>query len=59
MVLSCVTFDSMEEFDKQILILAFVAFLPLRVQVPPEKGFNPPKQPQNIFLGGVLTILDP
>ena len=31
----------------------------LRVQVPPEKRFNPPKQPQNTFLGGVLTILDP
>ena len=23
------------------------------VQVPPEKGFNPPKPPQNTFLGGV------
>ena len=27
----------------------------LRVQVPPEKGFNPPKAPQKTFLGGTWT----
>ena len=32
----------------------FFAFFPsLRVQVPPEKGFNPLKPPQNTFLEGV------
>ena len=30
----------------------------LRVQVPPEKGFNPSKPTQNTFLGGVWTLRD-
>ena len=28
----------------------------LKIQVPPEKGFNPPQPPQNTFLGGTWTL---
>ena len=34
----------------------FEMMFSLRVQVPPEKGFNPPKTTPNIFLGGVWTL---
>ena len=45
---------------QKICLVKFLRkLIPLRVQVPPEKGFNPPKPPQNTFLGDVLTVLDP